>query len=203
MKKYVIGIASAIVIAIVIVIIMVIIVNVFINLLLGVDTFGLCDFFAKEYTLDLNLYDSYAVDTSGLREYDRKRSGNYEYKELNEPFTYFLQLPLDKDILDTSSRDLQFALPDELLDYVYSSETKHEFMLISIGRKLERIDYKYLCYFNDGVNAKAKITFEEQHQNDMAYVYFIDKNVFFWSADYYVMDDSQQKFLGENLYFTY
>lgn len=161
------------------------------------------DPFIRPNAVELNLYGSYAVDTSGLREYDRKWSGNYEYKELNEPFTYFLQLPLDKNIIDASFRDLQFELPDELLDYVYSSETNHEFMLISIGRKLEEIEYKYLCYFNDGVNSEAKIIFEEQHQDDMAYVYFIDKNVFFWTSDYYVMDGSQQKYLGHDLYFTY
>ena len=161
---------------------------------------ALRDPFIRPNTVELDLYGSYAVDTSGLREYDRKWSGNYAYKELNEPFTYFLQLPLDKNIIDASFRDLQFELPDELLDYVYSSETNHEFMLISIGRKLEEIEYKY---FNDGVNSEAKIIFEEQHQDDMAYVYFIDKNVFFWTSDYYVMDGSQQKFLGHDLYFTY
>lgn len=164
---------------------------------------ALRDPFIRPNTVELNLYGSYAVDTSGLREYERIRTRNYKYGRLNEPFTYFLQLPLDKDIIDPSSRDLQFELPDELLDYVYSSEANHEYMLISIGRKLEKIEYKYLCYFNDGVNSKAEITFEEQHQNDMAYVYFIDKNVFFWTSDYYVMDGSQQKYLGHDLYFVY
>ncbi len=173
-------------------------------LIIIINPFGLFDAlrdpFIRPNTVGLNLYGSYAVDTSGLREYDRIRSGNYAYKELNEPFTYFLQLPLDKDIIDTSLRDLQFELPDELLDYVYSSEANHEYMLISIGRPLKEIKYKTTSYYN---HIKAEITFEEQHQNDMAYVYFIDKNVFFWTSDYYVMDGSQQKFLGHGLYFVY
>lgn len=161
---------------------------------------ALRDPFIRPNTVELNLYGSYAVDTSGLREYERIRTRNHKYGRLNEPFTYFLQLPLDKDIIDPSSRDLQFELPDELLDYVYSSEANHEYMLISIGRPLKEIKYKTTSYYN---YIKAEITFEEQHQNDMAYVYFIDKDVFFWTSDYYVMDGSQQKYLGHDLYFSY
>ncbi len=173
-------------------------------LIIIINPFGwfdaLRDPFIRPNAVELNLYGSYAVDTSGLRDYDRKWSGNYAYKELNEPFTYFLQFPLDKYIIDTSLRDLQFELPDELLDYVYSSEANHEYMLISIGRPLKEIKYKTTSYYN---HIKAEITFEEQHQNDMAYVYFIDKDVFFWTSDYYIMDGSQQKYLGHDLYFTY
>lgn len=161
------------------------------------------DLFTKEETIDIKEHGRYIIDTNGLREFEINRTQGYKYLEKNEPFTYFLQLPLDKDILDTVSRDLQLELPNELLDYIYSSEVNYEYMLLSIGRELKEIKYKYLSYFSDGVNAKAEITFEEQPQNNLLYVYFIDKNVYFWRKSYYVMDEEKRVFFGNNLYYAY
>lgn len=150
---------------------------------------------AKEYTLDLKFHKSYEVDVEGIKEYERVKR-KYGAIDENVPFTYFLQLPLDEPIIKAALKDLSLSFPDEILE----SSIKNKYVLLSFGRPLKDIKYKTTSYYN---HIKAAITFCEEYKDDIVYVYYMEEEVFFWTADYYVMEGSQKKFLGHDLYYTY
>ncbi len=156
------------------------------------------DFFSKEHTLDLQLYGNYKIDTSGIKDYERKIR---KYAEITEdvPFVYFIQLPLEDSIMDAALEDLSLNLPDELSEDITSSN-ENEYVLFSFGRELKEIKYKTTSYYN---HIKAEITFCEEHQDDTVYVYFMEDNIFFWETSYYVMEGAKKVHLGDNLFYTY
>jgi len=78
-----------------------------------------------------------------------------------------------------------------LLSYIASHDEKN-YVLLSFGRELKEIKYKFLKKFDDGVTAKAEITFFEEYQDDIMYVYFMEKSVCFWSCNYYIMKGSKR-----------
>lgn len=153
------------------------------------------DRFATEHTLDLHLHGSYAVDTSGIREYANVKE--------DVPFTYFVQLVAGNNCWSSHNRNsflemYGFELPDELMNDIAFSDD-NIYLLISFGRKLREVKYKYMGTFSDGVNSRAKVTFYMDHHGDMIYVYFIDKNVYFWGTSFYVINGNETIFLGDDI----
>lgn len=149
------------------------------------------DFFAIEHTLDLKSHTSYTIDTSVIK----KEATIQE----NVPFTYFLRLSIsDHRIRDNLLNEYVIELPEELLTEIASSDNINH-VILSFGRKLKEIKYKYLGYFSNGSTSKATVIFSEEYQDDMMYVYFVKKDVFFWEVDYYVIENDKKVYLGKDI----
>ncbi|MCL1858450.1 MAG: hypothetical protein FWF92_04380 [Oscillospiraceae bacterium] len=149
------------------------------------------DYFAIENTLNLQLHESYSINTSVIKEY-------IHIKE-NSSLTYFFRFRIsDYRIMDTNMDEYKLELPDELLNDIASSgDINH--VILSLGRELKEIKYKFLGKFSDGVTSKAKITFCEEYKEDIIYAYFINKNIYFWEAEYYIMENDAKVFLGNDI----
>ena len=152
-------------------------------------------YMTKEHIFDLQLHGSYSIDTSGIREY-------VGVKE-NVPFTYFLQINSGNSISKSHSRDsilkdYRLELPDRLIDDIVSSD-KGWYVLLSIGRELKEVKYKFLSRYSDGITSEAFITFCEEYKGDMMYVYFMNKQLYFMGEYYYIMNDDEKIFLGNDI----
>ena len=150
---------------------------------------------AKEHTLDLQLHGSYSIDTSGIREYACVKE--------NAPFTYFFQIDSGNSISNSHRRDsilkdYRVELPDELKADIASSD-KSSYVLLSIGRELKEVKYKFLKRYSDGITSEALITFCEEYNGDVVYVYFMNKQLYFMGEYYYIMSGDEKVFLGDNM----
>lgn len=157
------------------------------------------DYFAIEHKLDLQLQGSHRIDTTGIRKYVGVKR--------NVPFTYFLQINGVKSIKPEYSiesanssilKDYGLELSDELLADIASSDESW-YILLSIGRELKEVKYRYLGYYSDGITSEAIVTFSEEYQDDVVYVYLVNKQLYFWEEDYYVMNGDEKVFLGNNI----
>ena len=152
-------------------------------------------FYYREYPIKLHLYEAYSIDASDYR----------DYKQIHEntPFTYFFLLygysgaPSDR-IVNYVYNNHKMLLPDELVTYIASSE-KQEYVLISVGRELTEVKYKYLPHYYDWVTSEAIVTFGEEYHDNMMYVYFFDKQLYFLGEYYYIINDNERVYLGTNL----
>ena len=145
---------------------------------------------ARERTLDLRLHGSYTIDTSGIRE--------YVHVSENVPFTYFLQLASGSSNRNNILKDHKIELPDELLADIASSD-ESRYVLLSIGRDLKEVKYKFMKRYWDGITSVAMVTFCEEYQDGTVYVYFMEKNLYFFGEYYYMMNGDERVYLGNNI----
>lgn len=135
---------------------------------------------SKMDTLNLQQYGSYTVDTDGIRELLRIKE--------NTQFTYFIQIRDFNNIKEYFQKEFHLEIPE--LDL----ENDDSYAVISFGRELKEIKYKYMQKpYNDGTVAKAEVTFDEEYHDKTMYVYIMNKIVI-GKANYYIMSGSNRIF---------
>ena len=150
-------------------------------------------YMAKEHTLDLQLLGSYSIDTNNIRMYTGVKE--------NASFTYFLKIDpgsLTLSGITSYFKDNKLDVSDDLPDIIISSN-ENRYVLLSIGRELKEVKYKYLKRYSDGEASIAQVTFGEEYQGEVIYVYIMNKQLFFMGEDYYIMDGDEEVFLGNNI----
>ena len=146
----------------------------------------------KEHTLDLSLHGRYSIDSDGIRGYLRVRD--------HVPLTYFLIIRPGSDSGRTHSRNSvleshRLKLPDELLADIVSSE-ESQYVLLSIGRELKEVKYRFTEKHRDGISIASMITFCEEYQNDTIYAYNVNERVRFAGEKYYIMNNDARVLIG-------
>jgi len=140
------------------------------------------DYFSTEYLLDYQLHGSYVISESAASE-----------KMKTERSTLLIQphrpVPTDRDVNYLFKKyGLEF-LNETWAESVIGEEIR---VMLVFGRELGEVKYKYIGYYGDGVTAKAEITFIEGYADDVLYVYFINKKLYFMSSDFYVLEDGKR-----------
>jgi len=62
-------------------------------------------------------------------------------------------------------------------------------IMFSFGRELKEIKYKYMGFYNDGVTARAEISFCDEYIDDVVYIYYAREinDLYFMEREFYVM----------------
>ena len=139
------------------------------------------DFFAPEHSLDFQLYGGYTIDGSIVAE-EMKTEKNTLISQPRRPMPENLTL---KSILTENGL--------EFLDEVWATAVFDEdtLVILTFGRELKEIKYKYLGYYGDGVTANGEITFYEEYEDSAMYVYYTEVHgLYFMNYDFYVIEDS-------------
>ena len=145
------------------------------------------DFLAIDHTLDLSNYVSYTFDSRSI-------------VEESVPFPYAVQLTTGNisKVRRNLLRIYDFELPDDLFEKIISSDDNYA-IILSFHSRLTELKYHFLGYFSDGRTAKMALTFDEDRQNNVVYVYFLNRDLYFWEADYYIMRDKSRVLLDERV----
>lgn len=116
--------------------------------------------------LDFQFCGSYAVDCSEVK--------NYVNEEEGVPFEYLLQLePWDSIRRNDILNENHLVITNELLVDI-NNNVKDKCVLISLGREIENIR----CFPTEGILG-AGVTFSEEYQDNMVYVYFEEPQFFY------------------------
>ena len=146
------------------------------------------DYFAKEHSLEYQLYKSYTFDSSLIRE-----TVNIEE---DEPFTGYFQVPIRKLYRDSFIKEYKLLFWDEELEAFASSD--EDIVILTFGRELKAVKYKYLAYYNDGVASSAKIFFDEEYRDDVVHVYITKTGLYFFATEFYVTDEDDKVVLVDD-----
>ena len=150
--------------------------------------------FDESGVIDFQLLESYEVDTNGIREWLDVVEGN--------PFTFFFQYSTLKSFEDLSLE--QFNLDLSEVDF-NGGDYQDKFIAITIGRKLVEMQYEYLGEPYDlKFMTRADITFSEEYNNQVLYIYTIDKisldSPFTGENAFYVLNGTEKVYLGSNMH---
>jgi len=144
----------------------------------------------KGELITFELYESYEVDTSGIRE-------KFNIAE-NTPFTFFLQKTIFDNIAEYFIKSFYLEIPD--IDFNYEDK----YMAITIGRKLKEIRFNEFLgtpYIPNEI-ARVDITLSEEYYGQMMYVYVMDKIFLCGSLldgnSFYIMKGNKKEFCGYN-----
>ena len=141
---------------------------------------------AKEHTIDLQLHGSYTVDTNRIKESERIKE--------NTPFTFFIQTGINSNTKERLLNMYDLELPKELLADIYLYN-KNGYIILTFGREVKEVTYKFLN--KTGISANAKVTFCEEYQENTMFAYFIAEEVSFHEEIFYIMKDSKKVYWGE------
>ena len=146
----------------------------------------------QEGMINLQLFGSYTVDASGVREY---------FSLLKDvPLIGFFQIYDSDDLLELAEV-IDLELPDGL-DFIFDDH-QDKYMLLTFGRQLVEIRYEYRESYYDYDVPFTEITFTEEHHDQTMYVYIMD-NIMLWPADFpgwdynsfYVMNGTERIYIG-------
>jgi len=155
-----------------------------------------------ESNLNFQLYRSYKVNTSGIRQ--------CLYIPEKTQFTFFRQV----SDLETwkSLREFQktnFVFP--AFDFT-SADYQDKYLLITFGREILSMRYKYFAEpFEPNWLARADVTFAEEYHDEIMYLYFMDKiplaspflsgmtGAGYHANRFYIMIGSERVFWGSKL----
>lgn len=147
------------------------------------------ELWAKQYVVNLQLYGTYEVDTSKLREYENVKE--------NTPFTYFVADSRDGVVAKQINFGLQdmVRIPDDLISRL-KSESKNVDIIFAFGRKLKEVKCSTHGYYlpEDSLEI-TKVTFFEEYQDDIMYVYLAhaDKKLSVSLHEtYYIMEGTKK-----------
>jgi hypothetical protein len=134
--------------------------------------------------IDLQLYERYDVDTSGLRNDLRIVEGT--------PFTYFLQMRrIDHWKRDERFGEANFYFPG--FDYE-ANYFQGNYLVISFGREIVEIRRTGLIHYGE---FPVTVTFAEEYQGDVMFLYLMDEVPFRLGTahQFYIMDGAERVFL--------
>jgi hypothetical protein len=115
--------------------------------------------------LDFQFWGSYAVDFSEVK--------NYVNEEEGVPFAYLLQLETWGSIISNDTlNENHLVLTDEIFDDI-NNNVQDKCVLVSLGREIENIRY-----FPPEGKLGAGVTFSEEYQDNMVYIYFEEPQFF-------------------------
>ena len=153
------------------------------------------DFFAIEHKLDLYPQGNFAIESN-------TKLINENIEKHYKPI-HLYQLRTGNDISDYKSRSYSLSgsgieLPDDLSTYA-SSNNEISYIILSLGREINEIKYKYLGYFSDRSTSKAIITFCEEYHDNIVFVYYMKEYIYFWEGTYYVLEGNNRVVIRENI----
>ena len=146
----------------------------------------------KSNVLNIQLQNSYIIDTTGIREKMHIVDGT--------PSTFFLQLKHPDDSKAYLLKEFNLEVSKEINDI--GGEDKY--LIITIGRKLESVLYKFQGKpYLPRTFATADIVFSEKYYDQMMYVYTTDRVLLASSIiggnTFYIKDGTNQKILGHTI----
>ena len=146
---------------------------------------------AEDGIINLQLYESYTVNASGVREY---------FTLLEDvPLIGFFQIRNSEDLYELAET-LDLELPDGF-DF---DNYQDKYLAITFGRQLVEIQYECRENYYGRDSIFAEITFTEEHYDQTMYFYITDK-ISLWPADlggyntFYVMNGSEKVYIGDVL----
>jgi len=151
------------------------------NVTVGIDEIH--DFFAPDHSLDFKLYGSYTIDGSIVsEEMKTERSTLISQPRRPMPENWTLKSILTENGLEFLNEVWAAAVFDE-----------DTLVILTFGRELKEIKYKYLGYYGDGVTAKGEITFYEEYEDNAMYVYYTEgHDLYFMNYDFYIIEDGNK-----------
>jgi len=136
--------------------------------------------------MEIELYDSYIVDTTGLRE----RLSMTE----DSPLIFFMQI----QNLETAKEHILKQYRIEINDLDLNNK---KYLVFTIGRKIEELEYERIRGRNK--NSIANVVLSNEHHENMIYIYLTERlslpHSFGYSTSFYVMDDEERVFLGSGV----
>ena len=139
--------------------------------------------------IDFQLHSKREVDTSGMR-------GRFRIVE-GTPFTWFVQigsLPAWNGLLN-SFTDVRIEYDE--FDFNFEDYPAYN-LVVTFGREL--LEMRNIGFNPQGYNIKVAITFAEEYQGDIMFLYLMDNiPISLASAsEYYILRDSETVFIGNS-----
>jgi len=144
--------------------------------------------YTRPNTLNLVLYDSYIIDTTGLRERWRMAE--------DSPLIFYEQFTILEGVEEHILKEHRFEINDLNI-------SDNKYIVVTIGRSLEEIRYQRELGER---TARTDIIFSSEHNENMIYVYITDR-VFLSDphtgkgrTSFFVNRGSEKIFLGRDLF---
>ena len=118
------------------------------------------DYFAPEYSLDFQLYNSFTIEGTVVGD-EMKMERSTLFAQPRRPTPMDLQYILKENGLE--------FLTDALTD---TADNEDSLVILTFGRELKEVKYKYMGYYGDGVTARGEISFCEEYEDSIMYVYY-------------------------------